>query len=161
MDIQITPISDKDYDPIINGLNDWWGGRNMTDMLPRLFFKHFTGTSLIARSEELIAGFIIGFISQDNPELAYVHFIGVNPDFREQKLGKRLYDSFFKKVAKQGIQEVECVTSIDNKASIQFHRKMGFRIVPGSSEKKGISYTQDYDGPEEHRVVFRYHLENY
>ncbi len=41
----------SDYEPILSVLNDWWGGRNMSDMLPKLFFVHFRETSFVAESE--------------------------------------------------------------------------------------------------------------
>ncbi len=31
----------KDYDPIIQVIDEWWGGRSMAGMLHRLFFEHF------------------------------------------------------------------------------------------------------------------------
>ena len=35
----------KDYFPIIQDIDAWWGGRPMAGMLPRLFFEHFQLTS--------------------------------------------------------------------------------------------------------------------
>src|SRR6266700_2822677 len=37
----------SDYEDIISVLNDWWGGRQMSDMLPKLFFVHFRGTTFV------------------------------------------------------------------------------------------------------------------
>jgi hypothetical protein len=33
-------------------------------LLPRLFFQHFTDTSLVAERDGQMAGFLIGFLSQ-------------------------------------------------------------------------------------------------
>jgi hypothetical protein len=41
----------SDYDHVISTLNDWWGGRLVRDMLPRLFFVHFCDTSFVAEEE--------------------------------------------------------------------------------------------------------------
>ncbi|MBP1997084.1 hypothetical protein J2Z66_008762 [Paenibacillus eucommiae] len=35
-------IRESDYLKIITVLNDWWGGRQMTHLLPKLFFEHFS-----------------------------------------------------------------------------------------------------------------------
>lgn len=35
----IRQVESSDYQPIISVLNDWWGGRNMSDMLPKLFLS--------------------------------------------------------------------------------------------------------------------------
>ncbi|MCG8573486.1 MAG: GNAT family N-acetyltransferase [Flavobacteriales bacterium] len=88
-------ITSSDYNLVIDQLNDWWGGRQMTDMLPRLFFKHFQESSFIIKDKEQVLGFLIGFISQSNPQIAYVHFIGVNPNFRNKHIGRTLYSTFF------------------------------------------------------------------
>lgn len=34
-------LKESDYNTIISVPNGWWGELHMTDMLPRLFFKHF------------------------------------------------------------------------------------------------------------------------
>ena len=143
--MKISEIESSDYDLIITELNDWWGGRNMTDMLPRLFFNHFSPTSFAVKDQELILGFIVGFVSQKNPQLAYVHFIGVNPKVRNKKIGKKLYERFFEAVKKTGATAVECVTSIENKRSINFHKNLGFKIKNGNNEMNGISYFENYD----------------
>ena len=40
--VKIRNLSPSDYDAIIRVVDDWWGGRRMASMLPRLFFEHFT-----------------------------------------------------------------------------------------------------------------------
>jgi len=34
---------------VISVIDQWWGGRQMADKLPRLFFEHFTDTGFAAR----------------------------------------------------------------------------------------------------------------
>ncbi|MCR8987875.1 hypothetical protein NW801_23055 [Brevibacillus laterosporus] len=46
------------------------------------------------------------------------------------------------------------VTSPVNKASIAYHQKMGFEIEQGDTEVDGIFVFTDYDGKNEHRVLF-------
>ena len=58
-DLRIRHVDPTDYGPVITALNDWWGGRNMSDMLPRLFFVHFRDLSFVAMRGERIAGFLI------------------------------------------------------------------------------------------------------
>lgn len=159
MNYKISQLKPEDYDSIITKINDWWGGRNVADMLSRLFFNHFSQTSFVAKDQgSNIIGFILGFISPDNPTLGYVHFIGVHPTFRKLQIGQNLYKTFFEKVKKSNVKQVECITSIVNTASINFHKRLGFQIKKGNREKDGISYFEDYDGKDKHRVVFEYKL---
>ena len=49
-------------------------------MLPKLFFLHFEGTSFVADDDEgQLVAFLIGFLSQTDPDEAYIHFVGVAP----------------------------------------------------------------------------------
>ncbi len=68
-----------DYKQVAAIVNDWWGGRQMADMLPKLFFTHFSSTSLIAEEDNKLIGFLIGFYSQTKTNEAYIHFVGVAP----------------------------------------------------------------------------------
>jgi ribosomal protein S18 acetylase RimI-like enzyme len=66
----------------------------MSDKLPKLFFDHFKNTSFIAEKDGKIVGFLIGFLSQTYPEEAYIHFVGVHPDYRKHGIGRQLYNDF-------------------------------------------------------------------
>jgi ribosomal protein S18 acetylase RimI-like enzyme len=150
----IRNIVESDYDLIIEVLNDWWSGRQMSDMLPRLFFQHFTNTSFVMEKDEQILGFLIGFISQSNGKEAYVHFVGIHPKHRGLGWGATLYRTFFDKVKQYDCEKVKCVTSPVNQNSIAYHQTMDFEIAKGDREVKGISIHSDYDGKGEDRVVF-------
>ena len=104
MTIELRPAQTGDYEYIIARVDHWWGGRNMAAMLPRLFFEHFTPTTAIAVDGESarIAGFVCGFVSQTDPDIAYIHFVGVDPELRGTGVGRTLYEWFFTQAAAQG-----------------------------------------------------------
>lgn len=54
-----TLVKGSDYYTISPLINEWWGGRQMSDMLPKLFFDHFTNTSFVAEKEGEIVGFLL------------------------------------------------------------------------------------------------------
>jgi GNAT superfamily N-acetyltransferase len=144
----------SDYAPIIAVVNDWWGGRSMSDMLPKLFFVHFHDTSFVAEKDGEYVGFLIGFLSQTFPDEAYIHFVGVHPDYRKEGVGRLLYERFFEAVRAQGRSLVRCVTAPVNKPSIAFHLKMGFQPEPQDTAADGVPFYQDYDGHGGDRVLF-------
>lgn len=152
--VRIRHPESEDYDRIIAILNEWWGGRSMSDMLPKLFFVHFRDTSFIAENQGEIIGFLIGFVSQTFPDEAYVHFIGVHPNFRKRGVGRTLYDRFFDAVLQRGRHVVRLVTLPVNKQSIAFHTHIGFQIEPQDTELNGIPFCRDYDGLGNDRVLF-------
>lgn len=49
--VRIRNAEASDYLPIISVVNAWWDGRNMRDMLPKLFFVHFRQTSFVAEAD--------------------------------------------------------------------------------------------------------------
>jgi ribosomal protein S18 acetylase RimI-like enzyme len=144
----------EDYYKISPLLNDWWGGRQMTDMLPKLFFDHFNNTSFISEQDGQIVGFLIGFLSQSKPEEAYIHFVGVHPEHRKNSIAKQLYIEFFRVVKQNGRSVVRCVTSPVNKVSIAYHTQMGFKIEKGDKNIEGVGVHTDYDGLNQDRVLF-------
>ena len=143
MPVTIRHVQPSDYGRVIQHVNEWWGGREMAPMLPRLFFIHFEGTSFVAdREDGTLAGFLIGFLSQTDAETAYVHFVGVDPGKRGSGLGRELYERFFEAVAPRHV--VRAVTSPVNKQSIAFHRALGFDVE---------RVEQNYDGRGEPRAL--------
>lgn len=149
-DIALRPATGDDHAYFAPELDVWWGGRSMSAMLPRLFFVHFPGTTRVAvdagTNDRL--GFLCGFDSQAEDDLAYIHFVGVDPEARTRGIGRNLYEWFFDAALERGRTRVGCVTSPVNTGSIAFHTAMGFE----STMARG------YDGPGEDRVVFTKHL---
>jgi ribosomal protein S18 acetylase RimI-like enzyme len=144
--MEIRHAEPADYGRVIGRVNAWWDGRDMAPMLPRLFFVHFEGTSYVVDGEDgQLAAFLIGFLSQADPEEAYVHFVGVAPEHRGEGLGRRLYERFFEDARAHGRRRVRCVTSPANEESVAFHKALGFEVE---------RLVRDYDGPGEDRVLF-------
>jgi ribosomal protein S18 acetylase RimI-like enzyme len=131
-----------DYARVIDVVDEWWGGRPMAAMLPKLFFVHFRDTSFVAEDDEGLAGFLCGFRSQTYADEAYIHFVGVDPRTRGSGLGRALYERFFAAVAPRTV--VRAVTSPVNERSVAFHQALGFEID---------SVDEDYDGRGEARVL--------
>jgi ribosomal protein S18 acetylase RimI-like enzyme len=132
-----------DYLRVTAVIDEWWGGRQMAAMLPKLFFVHFRDTSFVAEDEDgELAGFLCGFRSQTFADEAYVHFVGVNPETRGGGLGRELYERFFAAVAPRTI--VRAVTSPVNERSVAFHQAIGFEVE---------RIDDHYDGEGEPRVL--------
>jgi len=152
--MNIRHLTSADHAPIIRVLDDWWSGRHMSDMLPKLFFTHFSDTSLIAEIEGEIAGFLVGFFSPAYDDEAYIHFVGVNPTQRKHSVGRLMYERFFEMMRAHHRRTVRCVTSPMNTTSLAFHARMAFVPEAGTlTNIAGVPYAADYDGPGEHRVL--------
>ena len=47
MTVALRPAGPDDYSHVISRVDDWWGGRAMAAMLPKLFFIHFPDTTRV------------------------------------------------------------------------------------------------------------------
>ncbi|MGB5135490.1 MAG: GNAT family N-acetyltransferase [Prochlorococcaceae cyanobacterium] len=160
-EVVIRHVEQDDYQPIISVVDEWWGGRPMAAMLPKLFFVHFSSTSFTAVDDGQIVGFLIGFVSQTFPDQAYIHFLGVHPSRRGEGLGRLLYESFFARAASVGCRTARCVTAPVNRNSVAFHRRMGFSLVDSDYTVDAVPVVLDYDGVGEDRVIFTKDLDTY
>ena len=155
------PLEERDFEFISKNLDIWWSGRNMSPMLPRLWFKDFSATSFVIRQADEPIAFLVGYISPTHPEKAYVHFIGVNPTHRNSGLGKNLYKTFGLKVSKLGATKIEAVTSTLNSQSLKFHESIGFIAIEldgHTTLPTSAMGIKDYDGAGEDRVLLRKEL---
>ena len=156
-DLRFRRPVEADHRAIVTLVDEWWGGRKMHPLLPRLWFQHFTGTSWLAETEAgRPMGFLIGFISPDDPSTAYVHMIGTDPNRRRRGLGRELYRRFSDDVGGRGVVRIRAITWPGNRISVGFHRALGFEVVdgPGSQNLYGMRAYPDYDSPGDDRVVF-------
>jgi ribosomal protein S18 acetylase RimI-like enzyme len=151
-----------DHARVLVAQEQWWGGLGGAEgaqqrafLLPRLFFQHFVDTSyLVEHADGTLGAFLIGFVSQSQPEVAYVHFAGVDPSLRRQGVAQALYERFFGEVSARGARVVRCVTSPANVASQTFHTGIGFEIDASETLVDGVPVQVDYDGPGVDRVSF-------
>ncbi len=148
---------ESDHPLIVDAIDRWWDTPNRAMLgllMPRLFLQFFTQTSWIVESESgEIGAFLIGFRSQDDEDVAYIHFVGVDPDLRRQQIAHELYELFFATMRQLGCTEIRAITGSFNKRSQAFHTAMGF-TSHGDREIDGVLAYPDYDGPGEPRVVF-------
>jgi len=156
-ELQFRRPVEADHRRLVGQVDEWWGGRHLHPLFLRQWFQHFTGTSWVVEDTrgELV-GFLVGFISPDHPDRAYIHLVATSPNHRRHGLGRQLYEHFFDDVANHGVRRVNAVTWPGNRVSIAFHRAMGFSIEdgPGTQRLYGTPAYPDYEADGDDRVVF-------
>lgn len=83
----------------------------------------------------------------DESAVAYIHFVGVHPDYRGSGLARGLYERFAAAARADGRMVIRAITSPANSRSIAFHRALGFTVsgpIP------------DYNGPGRDMVTFEW-----
>ena len=134
----------NDHHWIVRSVDQWWG-RAVSHAIPRLFLDHFYETSMIIEDGDKNVGFLVGFYSASETEIAYVHFVGIDPDYRRCGLAAELYTVFFERALEQSKSVVKAITAGSNDDSIAFHRQLGFTV----SEP-----IEGYDRPGVTHIIF-------
>jgi ribosomal protein S18 acetylase RimI-like enzyme len=137
---KIRHVRPSDHARIIAVMPGWWGGRDLTHLLPELFLEHFGDTSFVVEQESNLIAFLIGFMSQSHPDEAYIHFIGVHPDHRKIGIASALYEQFFEICRSRGRSIVRAITSPVNTGSIDYHTRMGFQVEQGEKKMNFTKY---------------------
>jgi ribosomal protein S18 acetylase RimI-like enzyme len=152
------PIPD-DWERVMAVLPSWWDGRDLRALLPKVFFEHFRGTSLLVEHEDALVAFLVGFFCGDHQDEAYVHFAGVAPEWRRVGLGSDLYRRFFALARANGRSVVRAVTAPVNTGAVAFHTELGFSLLPGDDEGDRVPVTPDQGLHGRRLVRFQLSLE--
>ncbi len=125
------------------------------DSIYHCFTRFFANTCFVAESRGLVVGFILGWISQVEGTVAYVHNVCVAPEMRRKGIAARLYNRFIEAVRLKGCKKVFLIINPKNEASLRFHQALGFRISEEGEgiEVSGVRAVKDYNGPTQHMVV--------
>ncbi|MFB7244110.1 GNAT family N-acetyltransferase [Streptomyces populi] len=143
MEIDMTPADVADFHQVLADHSRYWGERDLRSLHLLALVQEFGSTCLVARAEDGIRGYVLGFVTPDGT--GYVHLIATRDDARGTGLGRRLYEAFADAAERQGARRLKAITSVGNTGSIAFHRSIGFDV--------GI--TADYNGPGRTMAVFR------
>ena len=81
-------------------------GESVQASLSFRFFYHFADTSLIASEGGGPVEVLIGFDSQTQKDLSYIHAVATAPFHRRIGLGRLLYESFFNIARQKGRHKV-------------------------------------------------------
>lgn len=147
-----------DHENVISVMPGWWGGRDLTSAVLKVFFIHFSNTTFIAEMKDDLVGFLVGFLSQSEKNVGYIHFAGVHPDYRKAGIGRILYQKFYDACKTDDRFIVKSCTSPINKLSVAFHLRMGFGIEPGDGIVDGIPVTMNFLRKNEPKVFFKKEL---
>lgn len=156
--VSVRCLQPDDYDTIAGLIDEWSRGRFLSAAMPRSFFEHFANTSLVVLQDEHIAGVLVGFQSQTDADVAYIHFLAIAPRSRRCGLGRLLYERFFSLVSPLGCTQVQAIAPPVNSGLIAFHRQLEFDVIDAGGFACGIAVCPDYAGRGQHRVLFRKNL---
>jgi ribosomal protein S18 acetylase RimI-like enzyme len=139
----IRAITKADYDAIVSVMDAWWGGPAALKPEPFLFYE-LGHHALVAEDDHTMTGFLLGFVTDRDPRVAYVHLVGIDPERRRRGTARALYEAFAARGREQGAVTLKAITTVGNEGSVDFHRALGFNVVQDP----------DYAGHGRARYVF-------
>ena len=156
--------TEADYRGIAAVVDDWWDGNVIQGLLPRLWFRHFAGTSWIAEiadprhqdEAQRVAGFLIGYLSPADPAIGVIQALGVDPRWRRIGVGKALMGAFAADAGSAGATILETLIWPGNRRALPFLAALGFGPDPDPDARPiyGIPAIEGYDFGTEDRARF-------
>ena len=151
--MKITLCTKADFDQILRDVSDFWGSdRTLHLHQPSLYYE-FGNSAYVIKNDNKVIAYLFGFLSQTGPT-AYVHLVAVRQTHQHQGLGHHLYNHFCEFAKENGCEALKAITTVTNKASINFHKSLGMELLGELDEEAGIPIVRDYGGIGNHRVVF-------
>lgn len=125
--MEIRPLRETDYveaEQILDQVGEEEAAR-----LDPVFFHHLGG--YVARNDdnELI-GYLLGFRSDQDPDVAFVHLVVVRPDYRGKKVATRLMDRFEQQARSWECRWLEAMVDEANEGGRRFHEARDFDAKP-------------------------------
>lgn len=142
MDFRIVPARVTDIRQVLADHARYWGERDLRALHLLPLVHEFGETCLVARSDDGVLGYLIGFVTPD--ATGYVHLVATRDDARGAGLGRALYGAFTEAARRQGAVRLKAITTVGNEGSVAFHRGLGF----------DVRVEEEYNGPGQPRVVF-------
>jgi ribosomal protein S18 acetylase RimI-like enzyme len=153
--VRIRNVKEEDFFEIMNLASKCAPIPVERDSIYHLFTKYFANTCFVAERDNQIVGYILGFISQLEKNVAYIHNICIAPDLRRKKIGSSLYQKFFQNMKNEKCQKIFLIINPINKFSIKYHESLGFNVLNVGEEifVDGVPASKDYNGLGKHMVV--------
>lgn len=120
-----------------------------------LWCHDFADTSVVARAEGSVVGFITGYLRPTAPETLMVWQVAVATSHRGKGLAARLLDGLLDRVLPLGVRYLETTVTQDNEASNRMFRSLAARRS-AAVDRSALFESGDF--PDGHDTEFRYRI---
>jgi GNAT superfamily N-acetyltransferase len=114
----------------------------------------FSSTCPVAHVDGRLAGAVMAFRSQEDPDQVYVQDVMVHPDQRRKGVTKALLDSVVAQARTWGCTRLWLTSEPDNRTADSTWRALGWSNAPGDKEINGVQVISDLKGPGKDRAVY-------
>lgn len=114
----------------------------------------FSSTCPVAHVDGELAGAVMAFRSQDDPDQIYVQDVMVHPGHRRKGITAALLSSVCAQAQTWGCTRLWLTSEPDNHAADAAWRALGWSNVPGDRQVDGVQVVSDFKGPGKDRAVY-------
>ncbi|WP_409493981.1 GNAT family N-acetyltransferase [Amycolatopsis sp. cmx-11-12] len=123
-----------------------------------LYATLFSSTCPVATIDDALAGAVMAFRSQDNPDDVYIQDVMTHPSYRQQGISKALIAAVREQAVSWGIDRLYLTSEPENTTAHATWPAMGFINHPSDYKVNDIWVTADFKGPGKDRAVYEHHL---
>lgn len=155
MSITVTPLTVPIIDDLISLMDHgepFIKARTASDYWA--YATLFSSTCPVALVDGVLAGAVVAFRSQDDPQELYVQDVMVHPGHRRQGVTTALLDSVVAQARTWGCTRLWLTSEPGNHAADASWRALGWANVPGDQEVDGVQAISDFKGPGKDRAVY-------
>jgi GNAT superfamily N-acetyltransferase len=109
-----------------------------------LYASLFASTCPVALIDDHLAGAVIAFRSQENPDEIYIQDVMTHPAYRRRGVTRALLDAIRGKALEWGCRRLYLTSEPDNAPARATWTALGFRNLPGDYTVGEVSVTTDY-----------------
>jgi L-2,4-diaminobutyric acid acetyltransferase len=120
-----------------------------------LWCRDFAETSVVARTEDRVVGFVIGYIRPDALDTVVVWQIAVDGSQRGQGLASTLLDHLVQRTSRQGVRYLETTITPDNDVSVRLFRSLAARRHAALARSPLFHFSQfpdDHESEDLYRI---------
>ncbi|MCU0504708.1 MAG: GNAT family N-acetyltransferase [Chloroflexi bacterium] len=160
--IAFRPPVEADHRRLVDVVDHWFG-RPVRARLGRMWFEHFTGTSLVGETLDprsadpdlpRVVAFLVGFASPDRPGDAVIHLAAIAPEWRRRGFGTAIHERWLRDRAADGAVRASVVIPPDERVAYLFYRSLGFEpVTAGSRPLWGVPAFADHEGDGADRAI--------
>jgi GNAT superfamily N-acetyltransferase len=146
---------EADHLPVVRQLDAWSDSRAIPQLLPRLWFRHFSATAWLAETDAArLVGVVVGFASPDRSDEGRLNLVAVDPNLRRRGIGRGLVERLVTTLGERGVTVVEAIVWAGDRPVIDFCRAIGFvpDDGPGTTPIYGVPAFADYDSMADDKV---------
>jgi L-2,4-diaminobutyric acid acetyltransferase len=158
MAVTICKAEENDFLKVYKFVSNCKPLENYSEHFYKIMLRYFGNSCFVAKFNDDIVGFVMGFRSQVDNEKFFLWQIGVFSYYRGKEVSKMLLDEFEKAGRNLGCKRVEVTVDPENIPSQKLFEKNGYLNISSREgdivEVMGFTAVKDYYKPGRHFILF-------